>query len=514
MKKITYLILAAVCLLFACQPTYPPLKELVDELKDSLNAPFYHGVASGDPLQDAVIIWTRVTPPTQVPEVAVDWSISPTRDFRITLASGRVKTDSTKDFTVKVDVTGLMAGTQYFYRFEALDQYSPVGMTKTAPETATALKLAIVSCSNYEWGYFNAYQSIADRNDLDAVLHLGDYIYEYGPGSYGDTTLNRINLPGHEIITLSDYRTRYSQYRLDENLKAAHARLPFINIWDDHEVANDSYKTGAQNHQENEGSYEIRKQAAVQAYYEWMPIRETPTLYRKFDFGNLAEVFMMDERLEGRTAPVTSLEDPTLADESRSMLGTAQLNWLLSGVEKSGARWKVIGNQVIYSYLNWGYEPNFTINLDSWDGYPAEQRKIADHIRQNDIQNVVFVTGDTHSAWAFEVTNDPFENYNQETGAGAFAVEFGATSINSANSNERVGDDLVKEHELNIVNSPINPHLKYANLRDHGYLVLTLTEAAATAEWNVVSTVRDRSYTTEVDQTISVNSGEVKLRME
>lgn len=514
MKIKYYFLLTIIGFLVSCETSPPSFTEMVDPLKDPGDAPFYHGVASGDPLPDAVIIWTRVTPPHHMGTIDVLWETSVSSDFSVVHSSGKVQTDLTKDYTVKVDVSGLAAGTQYFYRFQALGQYSILGTTKTAPAEARELKFAVVSCSNYEWGYFNSYQSIADRSDLDAVFHLGDYIYEYGPGRYGDTTLQRINLPGHEIISLDDYRTRYSQYRLDKNLKAAHASLPFINIWDDHEIANDSYKTGAQNHQDDEGPYETRKQAAVQAFYEWMPIRETSTLYRKFNYGNLADVYMLDERLEGRTAPVDSLQDPTINDESRTMLGSDQLNWFLTNLENSESTWKVVGNQVIYSYLNWGYEPNFTINLDSWDGYPAEQMKIADHIRGTDISNVIFVTGDTHSGWAFEVTNDPFENYDQETGEGAFAIEFGATSINSANSNERVDDEMVMDHEKKIVNSELNPHLKYANLRDHGYLVLTLKEEQATAEWNVVSTVREPKFTTRVDQSMYVKSGEVKLRTE
>lgn len=512
--KFASFLLCLCCFFYACQPpSYPPFTESVDPLKTAQKAPFYHGVASGDPLQDAVIIWTRVTPETQVTNVEVYWEISEAKDFNTTIKDGKATTGPSQDYTVKVDVTGLTAGTRYYYRFRALNGESPIGATQTAPDSGE-VSFAVVSCSNYEWGYFNAYKAIAERTDLDAVLHLGDYIYEYGPGSYGDTTLNRINIPDREIISLNDYRTRYSQYRLDEDLKAAHASVAFINIWDDHEIANDSYQSGAQNHQQEEGSYEARKKAAVQAYYEWMPIRESPQLYRKFDYGNMAEVFMMDERLEGRTAPVDNLQDPGINDANRSMLGEAQLDWLLTGLEESPARWKVIGNQVIFSYLNWGFEPSFTINLDSWDGYPYERKKIADHIQSKAIENVVFVTGDTHSGWAFEVTDDPFESYDPETAEGAFAVEFGATSINSSNSNERTSDEDVLAHEANIVNSPINPHLKYANLRDHGFLVLRLSEDQAKAEWHIVSTVRSKTFTSSIDQSVSVKSGEVKIQVE
>jgi len=342
-------------------------------------------------------------------------------------------------------------------------------------------------------------------------VHLGDYIYEYGPGSYGDTTIGRFNLPAKEIITLQDYRTRYSLYRLDKDLRNAHGNHPFINIWDDHEIANDSYKDGAQNHQEDEGSYESRKNAAVQVYYEWLPIRENGDLYRSFRYGDLMELIMLDERLEGRTEPVDSLTDPALEDPGRSMLGAEQLSWLKEKLSKTSSTWKVIGNQVIFSYLNWGFVPNWTINLDSWDGYPAEQKNLANFIKDEEIDNVVFITGDTHSSWAFEVSVDPFESYNAQSGEGAIAVEFGTTSINSSNSNERYADSLVVEHEQKIVNSPINPHLKYANLRDHGYLILNVKEERTTATWYYVETLKEPNLSTAVGKELYVLKGETTL---
>ncbi len=511
-KAITLTILLATVL--ACQPkkTYPPLQEPVAQLFDASLKPFYHGVASGDPLTNAVIIWTRVTPEEAIPQVEVTWEISTDESFGNVIQTGAFTTNPARDYTVKIDVSGLEADYQYYYRFAALGNTSPVGTTKTAPEGSTPVKFGVVSCSNYEFGYFNSYGALALEEDLDAVIHLGDYIYEYGPGDYGDTTLGRTNIPEKEIVTLSDYRTRYSLYRLDEDLRQAHGRYPFINIWDDHEVANDSYTTGAQNHQEDEeGDYQERKEAAVQAYYEWLPIRENAQHYRSFSFGELVDLIMLDERLEGRTKPLDSLSDPALNDESRSMLGQEQFEWLLDQLSSSEAQWKVIGNQVIFSYLNWGYEPSFTINLDSWDGYPAEQGRIADFIMSEAIENVVFVTGDTHSSWAFEVSVDPFESYDQATGEGAIAVEFGTTSINSANANERYDTDTVRMHEDRIVNSAINPHLKYANLRDHGYLLLSLSEEEATAEWRYVATLREKSTATKLGKTLAVEAGKTKL---
>ncbi|MEM9390848.1 MAG: alkaline phosphatase D family protein [Bacteroidota bacterium] len=490
---------------------YPDLpgNGIADYYDPSLK-PFYHGVASGDPLSDAVIIWTRVTPQDSLPEIEVRWMVSKSDDFSTVEQEGMEWTSPTIDYTVKADVSGLEAGVQYFYRFVALGDTSVVGKTKTSPGAGTAeVKLGVVSCSNYEWGYFNAYKKLAEK-ELDAVLHLGDYIYEYGPGSYGDTTLSRTHYPKKEVITLADYRLRYSQYRLDPDLRLAHQNHAFIAIWDDHEIANDSYVEGAQNHQEGEGDYKVRREAARKAYYEWLPVRASENLYRKFDYGELVDLIMLDERLAGRTAPADSLDDPVLSDSTRSMLGNEQLGWFNEQLISSDATWKVIGNQVIYSYLNWG-RPGFSINLDSWDGYPLEQIKIADLIRDQSIENVVFVTGDTHSSWAFEVSIDPFNDYDQHTGEGAFAVEFGTTSINSSNSNEWSPDDSVRAHEERIVNSPINPHLKFANLRDHGYLVLTLTPEEAKADWYYVESVTEKTDQEVLGKSISVQKGSTKL---
>ncbi len=511
--KTTFLLVLAI-IFFSCstkeQPELPKLPlDGIATYYDSSLKPFYHGVASGDPLPNAIVIWTRVTPEDSLAEVEVEWKMAKTDDFAKIVSSGTAITTPEKDYTVKVDVTGLEPGHEYFYQFSVFGKPSIIGKTKTAPTSSDSIKFGVVSCSNYEWGYFNAYKKLAEK-ELDAVLHLGDYIYEYGPGGYGDTTLNRIHYPDREVITLSDYRLRYSQYRLDPNLRAAHQSHAFITIWDDHEIANNSYVDGAQNHQENEGDYITRRQAARKAYYEWLPVRESETLYRKFNYGSLADLIMLDERLAGRTAPADSLNDPSLRDSTRTMLGQEQLNWLEKQLTHSKATWKVIGNQVIYSYLNWGYS-KFNINLDSWDGYPLEQRKIANIVQDNGLQNVVFVTGDTHSSWAFEVSIDPFNTYEQETGEGAFAVEFGTTSINSANSNERFPTDSVIAHEHKIVNSDVNPHLKFTNLRDHGYLVLTLNKTKARADWYYVESVIKQTDKEVLGKSVFVANGSHKL---
>ncbi|MGE0770317.1 MAG: alkaline phosphatase [Cyclobacteriaceae bacterium] len=487
-----------------------PLVESVSIHYDSALKPFYHGVASGDPLPDRVIIWTRVTPASRVERVAVEWEVSEDEQFASIYKADTTSTGPNRDYTVKIDVDALKPGKTYYYRFKALGYTSMAGRTKTATvDLADSIKFAVVSCSNWEWGYFNAYEKIAERPVLDAVIHLGDYIYEYGVGKYGDTTIGRFNLPPHEIVTLQDYRTRYALYRLDRGLRRVHQQHPFIAIWDDHEVANNSYTTGAQNHQANEGDYQARKAAARQAYYEWLPIREGGELYRSFSFGSIADLIMLDERLAGRTAPVDSLTDPNFESADRHMLGSDQLAWFQQQLQKSKATWKVIGNQVIFSdvYLQSVY-PNMPRNLDSWDGYPAERRQIKDFIVQNQLRDIIFLTGDTHASWAIEAIAD--DGYNVKTSAGAFAVEFGTTSISSANDDEYTSPDTVKMMEQVLLKA--NPHIKYINSRDHGYLLLSLHPDRAKGEWYYVNSLREPVSGETLAKAFEVQKGSVRLR--
>ena len=481
-------------LLSACQTSKEasekkPLIEAVQFLQDPSLKPFYHGVASGDPLSDRVIIWTRITPDDSVSSIPVQWEIAENENFNPVLESDTLSTSPSRDYTVKVDVTELKPGKTYYYHFKALGKTSMTGRTKTiSDDNPDSLKFAVVSCSNWEFGYFNAYGRIAEK-EMDAVIHLGDYIYEYGEGGYGNKKIDRKHLPTHEIVTLNDYRTRYSQYHLDAGLRNARQKHPFIAVWDDHEVANDLYKAGAKNHQpDSEGDFNIRKNAAKQAYYEWIPIREGNKHYRAFSFGKLASLIMLDERLEGRMKQLDSLSDPNLNAPDRSMLGQEQLFWFENELKNSQATWKVIGNQVIFSDLyQYSRSAARQRNLDSWDGYPAEKRRIADFIRQNSIRDILFLAGDTHSSWAFEVAVDPLKTYNPKTSAGAFAIEFGATSISSSNANESSPDDTVKVREANLLK--INPHLKFTNHRDHGYILLSLYPQKAKAEWFYVETL-------------------------
>jgi len=473
--------------------------------------PFYHGVASGDPLSDRVIIWTRITPEYQMPLVNVAWEVATDQTFSDIVNKGTVKTDSTKDYTIKVDVTELQPASTYYYRFSGLGGTSLVGRTKTLPTSnPEQLKLAIVSCSNFEAGYFNAFGRIAEIEDLDVVVHLGDYIYEYETGKYGDESLDRKHLPSHEIVTLSDYRTRYAQYRLDPDLRKVHQNHPFITIWDDHEIANNAFMDGAQNHQENqEGSYLTRKKAAVQTYFEWLPIRElnADKIYRTFSFGDLAELVMLDGRLEGRVAPVDSMSHPEYWEEDRTMISQQQMEWLMERLTKSPARWKIIGNPVIFSDLDvnpiWGSGKR---NLDSWDGYPAQKKMISDQLGQQQVKNVLIVTGDTHTSMAFECIANALDD--KETSP-AFAVEFATPSISSSNPGTYDPPEVILQREDEAYR--VNPHLKYVNLTDHGYLILQIEPQVARAEWHYVDRVDSISNQVSLGKSFTIKSGTYKL---
>lgn len=499
----------------ACSAPERKLGKLAEQVAvhyDSTLKPFYHGVASGDPLADRVILWTRVTPDDSLARIDVTWEVAETPDFKSIYKSDTVSTAPARDYTVKVDVDALKPGHTYYYRFSALGKTSTVGRTKTTPVAGVdSLKFAVVSCSNWEWGFFNAYEKISQRDDVDAVIHLGDYIYEYGRGRYGDTTIRK-NFPPHEIISLTDYRTRHSLYRLDKGLRLVSQQHPMIAIWDDHEVANNAYTAGAQNHQtDKEGDYLQRMAAARQAYYEWIPIRESGKHYRSFSYGPLADLIMLDERLEGKTKPVDSLSDPTYNSDERSMLGAAQLNWFEQNLAASKATWKVIGNQVMFAEIELSpVYPNMPRNLDSWDGYPAEKSKVKNFILEKKLGDIIFLTGDTHTSWAIEAATDVRNTYNPRTSAGAFAVELGTTSVSSANDDEYRAADTVRMMEKALLSK--NPHIKYLNARDHGYLLLTLYPTRSKAEWFFMETIRQPETSEFLGAAYEFEKGSIKLK--
>jgi alkaline phosphatase D len=498
--------------------------------------PFYHGVASGDPSTSSVIIWTRVTP-EQTGTIPVSYRVATDVAFRNVVASGNTTAEAAKDYTVKVEVTGLQPGRTYYYYFTALNRNSIVGRAKTCPAgPVSQLRFAVMSCSNYEAGLFNAYATIAERNDLDAVIHLGDYIYEYGTGVYPVNlpVANRKNEPTTEILNLTDYRTRYSLYRLDQDMIRLHQQHTIINIWDDHESANDSYKDGAENHQPNEGPWETRKNISKQVYFEWMPIRDNQSrdIYRKFTYGDLCDLLMIDTRLEGRVEPPTNFDTPDVP--ARTMISPTQFGWLTENLKTSRARWKVIGNQVLFSTMNVGFAAgNRATNIDSvravenvfidnWESYPTQRNSIIDTLQRRNINNTIILTGDSHASWAFDVTKLPvlypvaaFQNipqpnpfnpatgagYNKTTGQGSYAVEFATPSISSPNFDEALGAATTAQFEF-VINNPIppnnfeyNPHLKYVDLDRHGYFLLDLKPDTAQANFYYVPTLTQRNLT-------------------
>ena len=514
-------------LFYACQPAEDEQDTQADVSSpfafDALHYdeslyPFYYGVASGDPASDKVVLWTKVVPQEAAPAIEVAWEVSADSLFTEIIRSGTYNTDSINHHTVKVRVEELQPDQYYFYRFRALGEESITGRTKTTPVGDTdELRFAVVSCNNYEGGYFVAFDKIADRDDLDAVLHLGDYIYEYGPGVYGDSSNGRFHEPPYEIINLSDYRTRYAQYRLDKDLMRMHQMHPVIAIWDDHEIANNAYMSGAQNHQEEEeGPYDQRRSAAVTAYFEWMPLDNYPNqqLYRSFSFGNMAELMMLDERLAGRDQPVDSLSDPDYASEERSLLGEKQFEWLAERLSSSDAKWKIIGNQVIFSDLKTGIVYGVEKNLDAWDGYPASKQQVAGAIRENAVENVIILSGDTHSSWAFETALNPTEpgQYNPQTAEGAFAVEFGTPSVSSGNIDERIPTDSAARIAERLKAPEYNPHLKYVDLSEHGYLLLTLRADEAKAEWYFIDDIQEPQSGEYLAKAYRVASGKHQLQ--
>ncbi|MEZ5994951.1 MAG: alkaline phosphatase D family protein [Hyphomonadaceae bacterium] len=568
---------------------------------------FNHGVASGDPQADRVIIWTRVSPEQPGP-VPVRWILARNRDLTDVVKTGVIETSEARDYTVKADVTGLRAGAPYFYGFRAGAAESGVGKTSTLPRgRLEQLKLGVVSCASFPHGFFNAYEALAARGDLDAIVHLGDYIYEYGLSGYGGdvaTQLGRIPSPEVECIRLADYRARHAQYKTEAELQAAHAAAPWIVVWDDHETANDSWSTGAENHQADEGEWSSRKQAALQAYYEWMPIRDPEpgrafeAINRSFQFGDLASLIMVETRLLARSrqldyatqlpiemqrwnvsnpnapvalrdhepdvaamrllprvyeavgdemrpvldwrraqglaahardlpagfflAPDVAAIDALLRDPDRQMMGAAQEEWLageLSGSVAAGRRWQVLGNQVLVAPVN---APDlsatppalaaalerlspgvtqllkltrfaFPASTDTWDGYPAARDRLLAAIRQAQA-NVVVITGDSHTAWANEL-NDA---------EGRVATEFGATSITSPSDADyfvSAGVDFAGGVQAR------NPHVKYVDPIHRGFLVLTLTQEAAQADFFSVSTITSKQYETARTAAFRVTSG-------
>lgn len=439
---------------------------------------FQHGVASGDPLTDSVILWTRVT---GAPEGTVDafYEVALDPEFTMRVAAGDVQTGPERDYTIKLDLDGLAAGTTYYYRFYALGIVSPIGRTRTAADTAVdRMRIVVVSCASLAHGYFHAYRRIAARADLDFVVHLGDYIYEYGSGEYGDI---RPYEPEHECLSLADYRQRYAQYRRDPDLQECHRQHPMIAVWDDHEIADNAWSDGAVNHMPTtEGSFAERKAAAEQAYAEWIPYREgmAGILYRTLAFGELVQLILLDTRNAARDQQLPSITDPSYDDDARQLLGATQEAWLAEQLAEP-ATWRLVGQQVMMAQLHVGENP---INLDQWDGYPAARERFFAMVREHAPTNLAVLTGDIHSSWAFDLAEDPFgPDYDAATGEGSLAVEFVVPSITSPGFPSDTASVFMQS----------NPHLRWGNLVDHGYVVVDVTRARVQASWWLVDDITD-----------------------
>lgn len=484
----------------------------------SVAVQFLHGVASGDPLADRVILWTRVSgvASSRVPVAYVVYT-----DPQLTQPAGRgsTETDATRDYTVKVDATGLQPATTYYYQFESGGVKSPVGRTRTLPVgDIERLRIGVVSCASYAHGLFNAYARVAARQDLDLVVHLGDYIYEYNSGTgadaYGDF---RQYEPAKEILDLVDYRQRYAQYRLDADLQALHRQHAMINIWDDHETADNSWRDGAVNHTpESEGDWGLRVAAALQAFYEWLPVRQLDTAnprrnYRSFRLGDLAELVMLEERLLDRARPVDGLTEVggasvilvpvgEVQNDDRQLLGAEQEAWLAATLRDTPARWKLLGQGVMFGQLKIAGLPELVtggvyINPDQWDGYPAARTRVYDILEGVDggapVTDLVVLTGDIHSSWSMDLARDPnlplaeVGGYNPLTGDGSRGVEFVATAITSPG--------LETFEPVSPLIGVLNPHIKYADFSQKGYLLLDLTPERVVGEHWYVDTITESS---------------------
>lgn len=504
---------------------------------------FLHGVASGDPLSDRVILWTRVTPKTGTGPIPVKYEVFGANGAVIT--SGMLSADAGHDYCVKADAKSLKPATVYTYRFTALTDAgaiaSPTGRTRTTSTSGTApVKLVVISCSNWQFGRFNAYKALSQESDIDAVVHLGDYIYEYGIDGHGGEVAKKIGRehdPITECVTLSDYRRRHAQYKTDPDLQAAHAAAPWICTWDDHESANNSYRTGAENHnpENNEGAWSDRKMAAVQAYFEWLPVREpqpgkvTTAVWRSFDFGDVATIHALESRLTGRSPDLdwysvlaggTTPED-TMAriqarlaevnDPARTMLGAEQEAWLEGAFRKSvaaGKTWQVLANQVVMArntmpnmletmspeqiaaqdspYVTAMVEFStlgLPMNLDAWDGFPAARERLYASVAKTDAR-LVTLAGDTHTAWA---------NTLYDADGARRGVEFGCTSITSPGTGSVIKD----VPELGKLFSDANKEVEWHDPFGHGYILVTLTPETAVAEYKKVSDIIGTDWTLE-----------------
>jgi alkaline phosphatase D len=508
----------------------------------SFGTGFTHAVASGEPSATSVLLWTRFVAEA---EAALTWQVSESEDFTRPVAEGSTSASPARDWCAKAVAGGLAPNRWYFYRFIAPSgATSPVGRTRTLPQgKASGFRLAVFSCSNFGFGYFNAYGHAVEANDADLAVHLGDYIYEYAAGTYPDTdqaVAERVLAPTTEIVALTDYRLRYATYRADPDCQRLHQVLPMISVWDDHESANDSYETGAQNHQpDTEGEWAVRKAAAKQAYREWMPVSDAA--YASYQVGDLATLFRLDTRLEGRdqqfdlgmvlkgagdpqamTAALTRFRDGAWADAERQLLGQTQDAWLAKGLAAStagGTHWQVLVQQVLIGSLKTppslisqlGAEvPAYVrerltasamastvglpLNMDAWDGYPAARERVFKAALAADA-NLIVLAGDTHNGWAFDLSHD----------GAKVGVELGVSSVSSPGFETYL--PFIPSTTLASALVAENEQLKWADMAQRGYMVMELTPARAVTEYRFSTGIKQRSTKLAGTKRIATDKG-------
>ena len=523
---------------------------------------FLHGVASGDPQQNRVIIWTRITPEDESLRLELAWEVSQDEQFKTLVSSGKVQTSSAVDFTVNVDAAGLKPAQRYFYRFKFGNAVSAVGQTKTLPASAEQVSFAVCSCANYPAGYFHVYKEMAKQN-VDAVLHLGDYIYEYGQGGYATENaqaLGRTLAPDNnkELLNLADYRKRYALYRLDADLQAAHQRHPFIVIWDDHELANDAWRDGADNHQQDEGDFYARKTAALQAYFEWMPIRPKSAndhlnIYRQFDFGNLVQLNMLDTRILARSEQL-QYKDYLTADgldaqkfgddlysKARTMLGPEQLGWLHDSLAKSSAKWNVLGQQVLMSRMWIPAEILLMLEkVQSGQAGPSDLLAIKQMIAELSAIKIQQLTApgtlteeqlkrintaapynlDAWDGYAYERevlygackalkkkvvvlagdTHNAWHSALHDKDGAQIGIELAASSVSSPGLEKYLQISDADLHQFEQAFSLLIDELKYCNLNQRGYLKVSFDAQQVKSEWIFVDTVQQKAYSLDASK--------------
>jgi alkaline phosphatase D len=461
--------------------------------------PFQPGVASGDPYPTSVVLWTRLAPAPidgggmdPIP-YELTWELATDEGFGTVIQRGLAVADPNLAHSVHVEVSGLEPSTEYFYRFIVGNEVSQVGRTKTAPavgQAIDALRFAFASCSNYEHGYFNAYRAMAESR-FDVILHLGDYIYEYGPDEYHVREPENFRLhTGTEIFTLQHYRNRFALYRTDEDLRAAHASAPWLVTWDDHEVEN-NYADEVSENDDPADAFLQRRADAYQAYYEHLPLRPSSlpvgpdlTLYKKVTFGDLLEFQVLDSRQYRDDQPSGDGEfvrAPKSVDPNTTLLGPDQERWLLQNLSASTATWNVLAQQIImaetyYPVTEGQAQPYYN---DSWSGYPGARARILGHIMANQVPNPVVLTGDIHSAWAADLKAD-WEDFSSET----IGTEYVTTSITA-------GGTTADEWGQAYVDA--FPYIKYYDGRHGGYTAVEVTNDLWRSDYFVVDNMEDFS---------------------